>query len=463
MKAITGWNFRPYTELYKTERGSSPYICRLAPKERGFMVDFIDNSSPIGNQHKVFYRKRGEGDYIEVCPQIKKGGFGTITIECEDLTDFEVFVERNDGARSSVRLVRTGFVPGTVINYLHPDDDEYAFSGHYLCSPSLIKLDNGRLLASMDVFAGNQPQNLTLIYYSDDNGSEWNYLTELFPCFWGKLFISGGDLYMLGVTREYGDLLIGRSDDGGANWTTPTVLFRGSSFSQECGLHRAPMPVEISHGRVMTDVQYGAWSKKIFCDAVLSAPEGSDLTDPKLWVCSEFFNPKKHPDAMLPNVAGGIEGNIVTAPDGTVYDILRYADGKSLMLKFDPENPEREPEFAGYIDFPATTSKVDILYDNASGYYISLVSYNLSEPKTLRNLLSLVYSADLREWKLAGHIIDYRDADPKQVAFQYIDFIIDGDDILFQSRTAFNGAKNYHDTNYATFHKISDFRKLFIK
>ncbi len=461
MKAVTGWNFRPYTELYKPERGFEPYICRLAPHEGGFAVDFIDNSA-VGNAgYVVYFGKRGTGRFTAAQPE-KTGGIYTAQIQCEDLADYEVYAERHDGVRSSVRLVRTGYVPGTVINYLHPDDDEYAFSGHYLCSPSILRLKSGRLLASMDIYANDSPQNLTLIYRSDNDGRDWHYLTELFPCFWGKLFYSGNTLYMLCVSREYGDVLIGCSDDEGENWTMPVVLFRGASFSQECGLHRAPMPIEISHGRVMTDVQYGAWAKHIMCDAVLSAPTGSDLLDPNNWVCSGFFNPQKHADVMFPGVIGGIEGNIVTAPDGTVYDILRYADGKSLLLRFNPDEPEREPEFAGYIDFPATTSKVDILFDIKSGLYISLVSYNLSEPKTLRNLLSLIYSADLREWKPAKHIIDYRDADRQKVAFQYIDFFIDGDDILFQSRTAFNGAKSFHDNNYSTFHRIPDFRSLLV-
>ena len=76
---------------------------------------------------------------------------------------------------------------------------------------------------------------------------------------------------MLGVSREYGDLLIGASDDDGVSWTAPTVLFRGANCSNMSGLHRAPMPVLISHGRIMTDVQYGAWHTKVFGDAVLSA------------------------------------------------------------------------------------------------------------------------------------------------------------------------------------------------
>ena len=458
MKPSIGWNRRPYTELHKPQRAMSPYICRLAPRKGGFTVDFIDDSY-IDSGHIVYWRKRGEGEFTAVHPDAS-GGFFTAEIDCGDLCDYEVYVERDDGARSSTRLIRTGDVPGTVINYLHPDDREYAFSGNYLCSPSLCKLESGRLLASMDVFAGGAPQNLTLIYYSDDDGKSWHYLTELFPCFWGKLFTLDGRLYMLGVSREYGDLLIGASDDDGFTWTAPTVLFRGANCSNESGLHRAPMPVLVSHGRVMTDVQYGAWQKKVFGDAVLSAPVGCDLLCAENWVMSEFWLPENHPGERIDGIIGAIEGNVVESPDGRIFDILRYADGRSLMLEFDPDDPERELRFEAIIDFPSTTSKCDIIYDPQSQLYFSLVSYNLTEPKTLRNLLSLVCSYDLYEWKLVSHIIDCRHDDPQKVAFQYVDFLIDGNDILFQSRTAYNGAKNFHDTNFETFHRIVNFRSL---
>ena len=186
MKPNTGWGYRPYTELFDSRRALSPYICRLAPRRGGFTVDFIDDTQP-DSEHIVYWRPRDNGEYTVVRPDMS-GGFYTVDIDCGDLADYEVYVERNDGARSSVRLVRTGEVPGKVINYLHPDDREYSFSGNYLCSPSIVRLASGRLLASMDVFAGGAPQNLTLIYYSDDDGESWHYLVELFPCFWGKLF-----------------------------------------------------------------------------------------------------------------------------------------------------------------------------------------------------------------------------------------------------------------------------------
>ena len=98
----------------------------------------------------------------------------------DDDTDYAFRVERSDGVSSTERLVRTGEVPGIIVNYLHPDDPEYEFSGRYLCSPSLLKLPDGSLLASMDLYAGGAPQNLTLIYVSHDGGRTWSHLTELF-------------------------------------------------------------------------------------------------------------------------------------------------------------------------------------------------------------------------------------------------------------------------------------------
>jgi hypothetical protein len=50
--------------------------------------------------------------------------------------------------------------------------------------------------------------------------------------------------------------------------------------------------------------------------------------------------------------------------------------------------------------------------------------------------------------------------DPAEVGFQYIDMAIEGDDILFLSRTSWNGARNYHDANYSVFSRLRNFRDL---
>lgn len=459
MKGTTSWSFAPYTSPLDPQRAEKPYICRIAPSETGFTFDFIDNGAENAS-YTLLLRKRFYSEF-EKTPISHK----TVTVDGLDTPrDYEFCVERDDGKRSSVRTVRTGYVPGTVVNYLHPDDNEYAFSGKYLCSPSLIRLDDGRLLASMDVFEGYAAQNLTLIYESCDDGKTWKHLAELFPCFWGKMFLICGKLYMLGCSCEYGDLLIGRSDDGGRSWTVPTAIFRGSGLvAKGSGWHRAPMPVIIHNGLVLTDVQYGSWLAHTFGDSIISAPIDSDLLDPTSWSCTALWEIRKHPELAekLPKgIAGGIEGNVVISPDGTVYDMLRIKDKSALFLKFNPEAPEASLEFDEIIDFPCTASKWDVQYDEVSKKYFAVASFALDEPKTTRNLLSLICSDDLKHWTLVTHLIDCREEDPRQVGFQYVSFIIDGDDILYLSRTAYNGAHNFHDANYQTFHRLKNFRTL---
>ena len=122
--------------------------------------------------------------------------------------------------------------------------------------------------------------------------------------------------------------------------------------------------------------------------------------------------------------------------------------------------PEEKPAFEGLRDIPSTPSKWQIEYDEQSGNYIALVSRMLDDPPTRRNLMSLISSRDLVSWKVCGDLIDFRHADPKAVGFQYVDFIIDGDDLIYLSRTAFNSANSFHNSNYITFHRVRDFRGL---
>ncbi|MBO7360637.1 MAG: hypothetical protein J6V48_05860, partial [Clostridia bacterium] len=135
-------------------------------------------------------------------------------------------------------------------------------------------------------------------------------------------------------------------------------------------------------------------------------------------------------------------------------------DGSALMLDISTE--KGSPSFPGgrVIPIPSTASKADVIRDPVSGCYLSAVSYLLEEPKTRRNLLSLIASEDLEHWRLLCHVVDMRDADPAFFGFQYADFIIDGNDILLLSRTAFSHAHSFHDSNFITFHRIKNFRKM---
>ena len=67
---------------------------------------------------------------------------------------------------------------------------------------------------------------------------------------------------------------------------------------------------------------------------------------------------------------------------------------------------------------------------------------------------------DLKNWFLVTDLLDYSMYDSQKIGFQYVDFEIEGEDIIFVCRTAMNNAHNYHDSNYQTFHRIRKFRYI---
>ncbi|CAG7614882.1 hypothetical protein PAESOLCIP111_01757 [Paenibacillus solanacearum] len=372
-------------------------------------------------------------------------------------------------ADSPVRQVRTGDVPGTVINYIHPDDYTYGFSGRSPASPSIVKLPGGEWIASHDVYWGKAGQNLTKLFRSADEGRTWSFLCDLYPCFWGKLFLHRGALYMLGTSTEYGALLIGRSDDGGRTWSAPTEIIPEGSREAR-GPHRAPMPVVEHKGRLWTAVEFGSWQTGGHDTGIVSVPADGDLLDPAQWAVTPFLS---YSSVWPGTIEGGkpslLEGNAVVTPDGGLVNLLRYNTkggspeyGRAIMLNVDDERPEAPLSFRKVIDFHGNMSKFTIHYDAVSGKYWSLVNRVTLPNVSQRNILTLVSSEDLEHWHIHKDVLNYQDngwpEDATKVGFQYVDWQFDGDNIVYASRTAINGAFNYHNANYLTFHTIAHFR-----
>lgn len=163
-----------------------PYVCRVAPSETSVRLEWLETGE--GKTYTVFFAKRGEA----LMPVMETNEAYADVCGLERDTDYEFQVTDGE-SQSRARLARTQTAVGTVVNYLHPDDEAYAFSGRYLCSPSMVRLPGGALLASMDLFAPNAPQNLTLIFRSDDDGVTWHYVSELMPCFWGRMFFTAAN------------------------------------------------------------------------------------------------------------------------------------------------------------------------------------------------------------------------------------------------------------------------------
>ena len=358
----------------------------------------------------------------------------------------------------------------------------------YLGSPSILRLPDGALLASHDYFGlkgcpknHEAEESLTSIYRSEDDGITWVSITHIMNCYWSSLFSHRGSIYILGTSQQYGSIFIRRSDDGGFTWTHPAdensgLLFPGGRFRVAPNYHCAPVPVLEHDGRL-----YKAFEDAdppvhgpSFHSCVVSAPVDDDLLVAKNWTISNKipFDPAWIPrDWEAPARPCWLEGNIVVAPNGELWNVLRLNArpmvNRAVIVKvheagsrisFDPER--------GFIDFPGGGSKFTIRHDTQTGLYLSLVN-NVTNPAwpSQRNILSLSVSDDLVNWRVVTTLmLDRSGLTPEDSAhltgFQYVDWQFDGDDIIYLVRTAYRGAIRYHDSNRIIFRKLRDFRAL---
>lgn len=459
MLGAVSWSY-PVYEAPMTE-WDGPIVTRLAPSADGLHLEWLPTAAPV----TVYVRLEGTEEFLPVAEsETNEADFCGLA----DGEDYEVYIE-SAGKKSRVRLFRTGEAIGTVVNYLHPRDEAYAFSGRSLCSPCLIRHPDGHLLASMDVFEANNAQNLEMIFRSDDEGKTWHLQCQLYPCFWGRMFLHKGALYMVAASTEYGDLLIGRSGDGGKTFSAPTVLFRGGCKCDHAGIHKNPQPPMTYNGRVWMTMEWGSWALGYHAAMVASFPEDGDPLDVSQW----RFTPPVAYDPNWEGVAkgpssGNIEGTLAVLPDGKLYNIMRYDMTRTepnygLVLAYlvNDADPDAPLTYHHAIPFDGNHTKFMIRKDEKTGNYYSIIS-RITDARypRMRNLLSLVKSADCYKWEVVCDLFDRRDEDPQRIGFQYVDFFMEGDDILYLCRTAMNEPRNYHDSNYSTFHRIERFREL---
>lgn len=462
MKGHSGWSYHPYS----FDRQDQPFlhIVRLAPGREDVAFEWLWSGEDPRPETIHATVRRTDGWTVTAAVREQTGVFHGLSADC----DYELTLECMDKGGTAKRLFRTGEVPGRVVNYLHPQDPCYQFSGRFLCSPSLVKAPSGTLIASMDVYARCAPQNLTILYRSEDGGRTWRYLSELFPCFWGRLFIHRGNLYMLAVSTEYGDLLIGKSEDEGRTFGTPAVIARGSGHRSFPGFHKAPVRIQPYRRRLWTGVEFGCTERGGYLPMLLSIDQDADLLQPENWTMTKPVWSQDHWRCPLgTDRLNCLEGNAAVLPDGTLVDLLRTDTtrcsppyGRALLLRADPADPEKQLEYAGLSQLPGNLSKFELVTDEEAGGYF-LVYNHIRDEQSLfhRNVLAVAWSQDLVRWQRLTDIGPYEDQDPQKVAFQYPSAILDGDALLVLSRTAWNGADSFHNSNFITFHRVENIRQ----
>src|SRR5690606_29508928 len=168
---------------------------------------------------------------------------------------------------------------------------------------------------------------------------------------------------------------------------------------------------------------------------------------------------------------GWLEANAVLGPNGKVKCITRLASMEGIYAGYYSlsSDEEIEPGSVKKIQFWGGASKFSIKYDPVTQKYWSLTNYAPAQFKAngrsaggIRNVLALTSSDDLESWQINAIVI--ANDDVEYVGFQYVDWIFDGDDILFVSRTSFDdglgGADSYHNANFMTFHKVENYNTI---
>lgn len=357
--------------------------------------------------------------------------------------------------------------PGVVINYLPAKLDRF------IGSPSICILPNGDYVASHDEFGPTSTEfksAISRIYKSNDKGRSWKRVSQIDGQFWSSLFTLNSNLYIMGTNKHHGNVVLRKSEDGGLTWSIPYDNQHGLILEGE--YHAAPTPVVFHKDRVWKSVEYATakttrWGER-YSATVISAPINANLLDASNWTRSNHL--PFDSSYLRGNFKAWLEGNIVIDKKGDIKNFLRVhipkgckefvaivdvnEDGKTIS--FDPSN---------FREMYGASKKFTIRFDSISNKYLALVNYvpdeyNDLDPATVRNHLALISSDDLTDWKLNEILLSH----PNQVkyGFQYVDWLIDNEDIIFVSRTAFNSkdgeAKNNHDANFLTFHRLNSFR-----
>lgn len=419
-----------------------------------------------------------------------------------------------NGSRS-VRALANDY---TVV-YESPDP-----AGVFAYSPGLVQLPCGRLIATMDQGGpgiGNLP-NMNRngqvwrgrIYASDDGGKTWQFKTDT-PMLHARPFVAGSALYVLG---HQGHLVIVRSDDEGNTWGTPVRLTESS------GWHQAPCNVCYAREKVYlvmerrTDPFAKGWPVAVLAPVVMSASVTANLSDPNVWT---FSNEYCFRDAVeefgMPNLIGApfyrtgstapdspgdkrsmsdigwLETNIVqfTDPNHVWFDpagrtfhlwmrahtgttnlacvakAIEAEDG-SLTVTLE-KAPSGEPML--YVPCPGGQMKFHILYDGETKLFWLLSSQStdsMTDPQKLpenrfnlpnneRHRLTLHFSKNCVDWCFAGLVADSGSAGQGR---HYASMTFSGDDLLVLSRSGDHRAKDAHNGNVITFHRIPAFRAL---
>jgi hypothetical protein len=401
------------------------------------------------------------------------------------------------------------------ILYQSPDSNEI-----YLYDPGITVCPNGRIVATFSLGGPDKnkikPQTgRAFVYTSDDDGSTWQRRTN-FPMSHFRPFVAGDKLYILGHS---GNLRVISSGDWGDTWSDFSELTQNQEWhgSATNVWYKNNFVYLVMERRVEGQMKDG-WRVAELAPVLLRGDINKDLTKRENWtfasemVFHDVVNDKQLNlfgipffSGFYPNVArnirnsssfhpiGWLESNVVqiTDPNHYWYDpssrtfhiFMRAHTGLTnigCMIKA-VEQPDGtiktmfQTAPSGkkhlYLPLPGGQMKFCVVYDAQTKLYWLLSTQSTDSMTKLEKLpddryclsdnerrrLVLHFSKNMVDWCFAG-LVDMGSVE--KASRHYANMVIKGDDLLILSRSGDENAKDAHNGNMVTFHRVKNFRKL---
>lgn len=491
----------------------------------GDMAITVDSSSSIGSvidlgNPSVNYYNMGESDdhsfTAYTLTNIVNGGKARLLVNSPTLPtitgatnikgdDFQantdIYLEvQNSGGRIEYWVKQIYVNPfvdltalpfGVVVN-------ESTTANVFFGTPAILKTSSGRVLLSHDKFGSASTyltSGITSVYYSDNiDTGEFTLAQDISNMFWASLFEYSGDLYLLGVSKQSGNITISKSTDNGLTWSgAVTVLNAPTGAFTYVGWQKGSDNVIFKDGYLVCPIEAcrnaGDWAG--YLDAVIVFANLSDLMNPSNWSYSN----------IVPFNGANLEANLIAKNEiatkqpanATAYkgflegSLIELASGNLRMFMRLEQTPNSN--HAVYMDVAwnsltppssvlgSTQNIIDLLggnvnfqvkYDAVSDKHWTLV--NANRYKYYTDQRAEVYLASSSDegltWNYHGKVLGYDvtvanwQTVMAQNAVQYSSFEIVGSDLIVSSRTASDSAANYHDSNICSLAKIKNFRSI---
>ena len=359
---------------------------------------------------------------------------------------------------------------------------------HFFHNPNATRLNDGALLLAVPQWplSGSRAVRSLRLLRSVDKGLTWLELPAL-PFEEGMPFVVDGQLLMFVQETSHKDFQVVRSDDGGETWSAPTTVIEGPLFNNSTSMVARPdafywavdydSEIERHYGKTMVRLDRGmspldprAWStSNVVPRAELPGSLTRDLFPPG--ESPQIVSSSKDPFTWLEPNTVDVGGRIRVftrcgIDDSTTANI-------AAVLDFDPDDDRLS--FTQFAAWPGGQCKFFVIQDQPSRMYwlLSNLVTNSQDllgwgsrmrqtgysggPGNERRWLFLHYSIDCLNWFPAGCVARWPDS--VHQSFMYPSAVVDGDDLVVISRTS-RDARNQHDADLCTVHRVEDFRRL---